>query len=119
MDLTGLGILVGVCVALPHAVLRMKKTSDFDPMGAGTLFLGAAGIPLGFGCILAAWSGNPQDLPSLWREYIAAAGVIAVGLTINKVISEYRSLFASPGISSPTPVPVASANEAESTPAES
>jgi hypothetical protein len=93
MDTTAIGISVGLLVTGMYSSIRATRQRSFD-LGATLLtFLAGFSIPGGAVLILAAWSGNPQALPSSWREYVTVAGVAAIGLSIHYLAQAFRNVW--------------------------
>jgi len=59
-------------------------------------------MPVGAQLITSGFSGNPLDLPPNWREYVAIAGAVAIGLALNYVIRVLRAA-ATPDAPAATP----------------
>jgi hypothetical protein len=57
------------------------------------MFLAGFAIPGGAHLIRAALSGNPNTLPSNWREYVAVAGIAAIGLSLQQIVKSFRSVW--------------------------
>jgi hypothetical protein len=56
------------------------------------IFAILAGIEL----ILAAIQGDPNNLPSTWREYLAVAGMVGIGLSLNFVVQALKKVLSIP-----------------------
>jgi hypothetical protein len=93
MDLTGWSIAVGLVGTTPFALLKVFRHERLDVPGAVTMFLGLFSIPLALACIRAAIVGDPQQLPSNWRELLSVAGVVSVLLTLWVIKKAYVSAF--------------------------
>lgn len=85
MDTTSIGIAVGLIICVFYAGLVALRQRNFDLGNTALIFLAGFSIPGGFSLIAAAISGNSGDLPSSWREYVAVAGIAAIGLSIHHV----------------------------------
>jgi len=91
LDITAAGIALGLLFSVTHSVFSLMNRRKLI---VGTLWaVVAAGlaIPAGAKLIVAGFSGNPTDLPANWREYVAAAGAIAIGLAVNYLIRVMRT----------------------------
>jgi hypothetical protein len=54
------------------------------------MFLAGFAVPGGGHLITAALSGNPSNLPNTWREYVAVAGIAAIGLSGHQIVQSFR-----------------------------
>lgn len=91
MDLTGWSIALGLAGAGPLALLRVFRHGRLDVAGAVTLFLGLFSIPLALASIWAAIVGDPNQLPSNWRELLSVAGVVTLLLTLWVIKKAYAN----------------------------
>jgi hypothetical protein len=57
------------------------------------MFLAGFAVPGGAHLIIAALSGNPSTLPSNWREYVAVAGIAAIGLSLHQIVKSLRNVW--------------------------
>jgi drug/metabolite transporter (DMT)-like permease len=94
MDVTGIGVAAGVAVALGFAAVKALRQRTFDAEQCLVVFLGAYGAVAGTFLIRAAWAGACGALPGDWREYLAAAGVVSIGLSCSYVLRALRSAWA-------------------------
>ncbi|WP_421333206.1 hypothetical protein [Aeromonas sp. 603607] len=94
-DGTAFGILVSVCFSFAFACLEFYKRRDFKVNNVALVFLAVYAISSGGELILAALHGDPNNLPSSWREYIGVAGMVGIGLSLNYVINAVKEVLAS------------------------
>jgi ABC-type Mn2+/Zn2+ transport system permease subunit len=93
MDLTGWSIALGLVGAGPFALVKAFRHQRLDVAGAVTLFLGMFSVPLALASIRAAIIGDPNSLPTNWRELLAVAGVVTLLLTLWFAKKAYVSAF--------------------------
>ena len=87
MDTTTIGIIAGlVCTSIYVGALLYYKKS-FDLPHTILVFLAAFSVPGGIGLIIAGYYGSPEDLPSSWREHVVVAGIVAIGLASQYVVT--------------------------------
>lgn len=93
MDTTAIGIAAGVSVSVAYAGITayLKKTLEISH--TVLIFLAAFSVPGGVALIVSGFIGNPQDLPSSWREHVVVAGIVAIGLAIDYVVREFKKCF--------------------------
>lgn len=86
--------------------MKALRHKSVNLAGVMTLFLGIFSIPLAATCIWVAILGDPTQLPSKWRELLAAAGVITLVLSIKLVVRAYiRVLERAPEAAAPAKEP--------------
>lgn len=90
MDSTSIGIASGVLVTFAYAVVRAIRQKSFDIGSTLLVFLATFCIPAGGQLIYAAWTGDTNSLSSAWREYVAVAGVAAMGLSLEFLVRSMR-----------------------------
>jgi len=96
MDATTFGIAIGLAVAAIYVVVRLLRQRTFDTTASAVAFLAGFSVPSGASLIAAAWTGRIDVLSDTWREYLAAAGVIAIGLATQYIIESMRAVWARP-----------------------
>jgi hypothetical protein len=95
MDNTALGIIAGLSFTAAYEGLRLYKRRPFDLSVTGLIFLASVTLPGGWQMIKAAVLGDLASVPtSTWREYVAAAGVIAIGMCVSYIGKSFRKLLA-------------------------
>ncbi|MFY0678689.1 MAG: hypothetical protein JXR18_15540 [Neptuniibacter sp.] len=77
-------------------MLEFIKKKGFDISNIALIFLAIFAISSGVELINAALIGDPNNLPSSWREYIGVAGMVGIGLSLNYVITAVKKVFSIP-----------------------
>lgn len=93
-DSTAVGIGAGLLCAIVYALLRAWRQKSFDLPTTVTVFLAAFALPPAALLIRAAFLGTHTALPSNWREHLAIAGIVAIGLALPYLISTFRAASA-------------------------
>jgi len=78
LDITSLGIFLGTIGSIIFGVLEFRRRHQV-----------LAGVEL----ISAAFAGDPNNLPSAWREYLAVAGMVGIGLSLNFVVQALKKVL--------------------------
>jgi hypothetical protein len=73
--------------------IRQRK---LDVGFAALNFLAVVGLLAGCSLIWAAFLGDPDQLPSAWREYVAVAGVVGIGLALQHLMRASRRIWSAP-----------------------
>ncbi len=94
IDLTRMGIGLGILLCVAYAAICMWRRHKISPTALWAVCAAGIGIPLGAQLILAGYTGNPNDLPSTWREVVAAAGVVTIGFALNYALRAFRNALA-------------------------
>lgn len=102
MDTTAIGIAAGLLITVAYTLIRVLRQKSFDIGTTMLVFLGGFAIPGGTHLIRAALSGNPNTLPTAWREYVAVAGIAAIGLSANFIFKEFRNAWPKQETATPT-----------------
>ena len=102
MDTIGIGIAGGLLATVFYTLTRAVRQKSFDIGTTMLVFLAGFSIPGGVKLIRAALSGNPNDLPSSWREYMAVAGIAAIGISTHFIVQSLRNVWAKPAVGAPT-----------------
>ena len=97
-DVTGAGIAVGILGAAIYAIVELIRHKDLEVINSAVVFLTILATIAGANLIVVAVEGDPQNLPSSWREYLGAAGVVGIGLSLQHLIAVIRRVL-SPKIS--------------------
>jgi hypothetical protein len=105
MDLTTFAIGLGLVVALCHSLLCAVRKRSFEILSAVMIFLAAFSVPGGVMLVRAALSGETGHLPPSWREHVAVAGIVALGLALNYLVKRFVSLGAQQATFSDRSVP--------------
>jgi hypothetical protein len=82
IDISTLGTIAGVVVALACAVAQLYKRQKPE-LGIVIVFFSTYSFVLGLHLIYVSILGELEDLPANWRPYLAAAGIMG------SVISAY------------------------------
>ncbi len=90
MDTTAVGIAVGLVGAVLYVAIRALRSRSFELVPTVLVFLASFSIPGGTVLIRAALSGNLQHLPSSWREHVAVAGIVVMGLAMQFVLRSFQ-----------------------------
>ena len=101
MDLTAVGIVLGATLSAAYTACRIWRRHALSISGIFLMSLAGFSMPVGAALIRAAFAGDPQHLPEYWREYLPAAGSVAIGLSLQYVITVFRSLFANDTTAAP------------------
>ncbi len=91
-DITAVGIASGVTLCVVHSGWSVWRGRKLVVGTLWTVIAAGLAIPVGAQLIIAGFSGNPTDLPPNWREYVAAAGAVAIGLALNYLLRAFRAL---------------------------
>lgn len=94
MDITAIGIAIGLLVSGGYATLRAWAKLPFELGHTVLVFLSAFSVPGGVSLILAGILGKATELPSSWREHVSVAGIVAIGLAIRYIASAFRGSWA-------------------------
>jgi ABC-type arginine transport system permease subunit len=103
LDSTTVGIALGLLGATAYTVVRSWRHKSFDLAATVTVFLAAFALPTATVLIRAAFLGRQQALPSNWREHVAIAGIVAIGLGLHYLITTFRAAFSTVPKPGPTP----------------
>lgn len=95
MDATTIGIALGLTLSTFYAGMRAYAKQSFELNHTILIFLAAFSVPGGIALIAAGIVGNANSLPSSWREHVAVAGIVAIGLAIHYVFTTFRDCWAS------------------------
>ena len=95
-DSTAIGICLSILGCFLFASLEFYKNKDFEIGNIALVFLAIFAISAGVELIYAALKGDPNNLPSSWREYLGVAGMVGIGLSINFVISAVKKVLTGP-----------------------
>lgn len=94
MDLTGAGIVVGAVISGGVAIAQVVQERSVDIGAVALTFLAVFGLLAGGGLIYAAFIGDPSELPRSWREYVAVAGVVGIGLALRHLLRTVGGVLA-------------------------
>jgi len=94
-DITGMGIAAGILFAAIYAITELIRNKGLEVINSAVVFLTIFAIVAGGNLIAVAMEGNPNNLPSSWREYLGAAGVVGIGLSLQHLISVVKKLLPS------------------------
>jgi len=87
MDTTTIGIAAGLICTAVYVSLHLYFKKTFDLPHTVLVFLAAFSMPGGVGLIMAGYYGSASNLPSSWREHVVVAGIVALGLAGQYVVS--------------------------------
>ena len=90
LDSTALGIVAGLFATATYCFIRAWRQRSFSIRTTMLMFLAGFAVPGGAHLITAALSGNPSNLPNTWREYVAVAGIAAIGLSGHQIVQSFR-----------------------------
>ncbi len=96
LDITSLGIFLGIVGSIIFGALDFRRRHQFDISNIALVFLAIFAILAGIELILAAIKGDPNNLPSAWREYLAVAGMVGIGLSLNFVVQALKKVLSEP-----------------------
>jgi hypothetical protein len=94
MDITAIGIAIGLAAAVAYASLRAWAKLPFELGHTVLVFLSSFSVPGGIALISAGIMGKPAELPSSWREHVSVAGIVAIGLAVHYVVNAFRTCWA-------------------------
>ena len=89
-DTTAIGICLAIIACIGFAALEFHNNKDFEIGNIALVFLAIFAISSGIELIYAAIKGDPNNLPTNWREYLGVAGMVGIGLSINFVINAIK-----------------------------
>lgn len=92
VDSTAVGILAGAVISAGLAIWQALRHKSVDPVGVALNFLAVFGALAAVTLIWAAFRGDPSDLPNAWREYLATAGVIGIGLALQHLVKTVHAI---------------------------
>jgi hypothetical protein len=93
VDVTALGIGIGIALCAAYTLIRLWRRHLVSVSGMFRVTLAGFLRPVGGALIKAAFSGNLGEMPANWREYVAASGAVAIGLSLRYVIAVFRSVL--------------------------
>lgn len=96
MDLTALGIVIGLAACSGYAVTKHSRQRGIDIATTVLCFLSGFSVPAGAALIAAGLRGDASKLPSSWREYVAVAGIVAIGLAAQYLMHVFRAAWTPP-----------------------
>jgi hypothetical protein len=96
MDITSLGIVLGLAASALYTLIRAIRQRSFDIGVTILCFLAGFSFPPGGALIAAGLRGEVSALPGSWREYVAVAGVAGIGLASQYLIVSCRGVWAKP-----------------------
>lgn len=94
MDITAIGIFLGLTACVSYALLRALRQRTFEVSATILAFLAGFAVPGGMSLIAAGVQGEPAALPTSWREYVAVAGIVAIGLAVQFLVQSFRAVWA-------------------------
>jgi drug/metabolite transporter (DMT)-like permease len=90
IDATGVGIVLGLAGAVTYSALTVIRHKRFRASATALVFLGGFAVPTSALLIRAALEGDAAQLPSMWRENVAVAGVVLLGLAVEGTYRLFR-----------------------------
>lgn len=99
MDITATGIAIGICGVVIFAVIQLIRQRTFDVINSVLVFLALFTIPLGVDLLRAAFIGDEKNLPTSWREYLAVAAAVGIGLAFSYIVRAFKSVWRKPILS--------------------
>ena len=97
MDISALGITAGIFGVAIFAIIKAIRQRTFDAGNSFLIFGAIFAVTGGIRLIATALVGNEKKLPYFWREYLAVAAVIGIGLSFQFVIKAFRSAWVKSG----------------------
>jgi len=94
MDTTAIGIGLGLVGATLFGLFVAFKLHTFDMQNTVLVFLALFAVPGGVDLLRFAIKGQESDLPNNWREYLAVAAVVGIGLSADFLVRRFRSILA-------------------------
>ena len=95
-DITGVGIAAGISFAAIYTVVELIRHRDLEVINSAVVFLTIFAMVAGGNLIVVAMEGDPQNLPSSWREYLGASGVVGIGLSLQHLVNVLKKLLSAP-----------------------
>lgn len=95
-DITGVGIAAGILFAGIYAIVELIRHKDLEVINSAVVFLTIFAMVAGGNLIAVAMEGDPGNLPSSWREYLGAAGVVGIGLSLQHLVNVVKRLVSVP-----------------------
>lgn len=95
MDATTIGLALGITGSALYTITRAVAKRPFELNHTVLIFLAAFTVPGGVALIAAGFIGTTDSLPSSWREHVAVAGIVAIGLAVHYIFSEFRNSWPS------------------------
>lgn len=96
MDTTAIGIAIGIVGVAIFATILAIRQRTFNVANSVLVFLAFFAVSVGADLLRAAFLGNEKNLPKSWREYIAVAAVVGIGLSLNFLVRTLRSAWTRP-----------------------
>lgn len=94
VDQTAVGIALGILGAAAYIMVRLHRQHTFEVGATVLVFLGLFSLPGGVGLIRAGLLGDVALLPSIWREEVAIAGIVTIGLSGHFLFGAFRTAYA-------------------------
>ncbi|MEH6555899.1 hypothetical protein [Pseudoalteromonas tetraodonis] len=92
-DITGIAIIAGIVGAAVYAAVELIRHRDLEVINSAVVCLTIIAMVAGGNLISVAMDGDPENLPTTWREYITVAGVVGIGLSMQQMINVIKKLF--------------------------
>nr|VFK53003.1 MAG: hypothetical protein BECKTUN1418D_GA0071000_101713 [Candidatus Kentron sp. TUN]VFK55263.1 MAG: hypothetical protein BECKTUN1418F_GA0071002_106615 [Candidatus Kentron sp. TUN]VFK55434.1 MAG: hypothetical protein BECKTUN1418E_GA0071001_102920 [Candidatus Kentron sp. TUN] len=89
-----IAVLVSVGIFIAIEFTRRKEINVINII---TISAAVFSLFPGYQLIAAALEGDTNNLPEMWREYLAVAGVVIIGLSLQFIIKTFRDLIIKPG----------------------
>ena len=88
MDRTGLAIILGAVGAAAYSAIAVRS-GRFSLSKLATVVTALYVIPLGMQLVMVAYGGRVDELPERWREFVALAGIIGIGLAAKAIFGAF------------------------------
>ena len=92
MDTTAIGIAFGIIGVIIFMISQFRRKQVFDVGNTVLIFLSFFAIPLSIDLLWVAILGDEKNLPNSWREYIAVAVIVGLGLSFKFIIRAFKSI---------------------------
>ncbi len=102
IDIAGKFIVISaICTAL-YIAIEFICHKDLDPINSIVVFLTMLTLLTGGNLIVVAIKGDPENLPTYWREYLGVAGIVGIVLSLQHLIFVFKKIL-SPKIGQGSP----------------
>ncbi len=92
IDITGKFIVVSaICTAI-YIAIELIYHKDIYPINSIVVFVTTFALLTGFNLIVVAIKGDPENLPTYWREYLGVAGIVGIVLSLQHLIFVFKKI---------------------------
>lgn len=92
LDPTAVGIAIGGVLCAVYACASLWRKKDVNLGSLWAIVASGLSIPVGSSLIRAGLSGKSDHLPSSWREYVATAGILAIGVGFRYLLRAFAAV---------------------------